>query len=273
MFYLKIDFLKLYKKNYIYYKIMTANKISKSTIETKENIYDLKAFNNRIEDVLSGIGFSCKKIRYDEFVKEYYDETSIYEYKIQGASNYYNYPRGVVWLNESNKIFYDAANIAFMIDMLILPINYINFNNEFDINDNKLIKIPRRNGDIQDGWIPNNSALRISRSVGGIFIRIKFLDKKQEFELEKQVKLYKLLELNNIKNFSFNIPLLKKSNYNFNNYKFLSDELINQIIKTYNSNVKGFMSKFIENFNEYNIDYKEEGADEIKYNLSIKVIN
>ena len=240
--------------------------ITKNILNIKENkvkINDLKSFNNIIEDVLFGIGFSSKKIGYDEFVKESYGDSLINEYKIHGAGNYYIYPRGVVLLHESNKIFYDAANISFMINNNILPINNIICN----IDLNKTIKIPRSNGTCQNGYISNNTALRISKSVGGLYIKIGFLDSVQNQESQKHVKCNELLNLNLIDKFSINIPQLKKDNYNFKNYKFLSNELINEIIETYNSNSKDFMETFIKNFTEYNIVYNGET---LKYDLSHK---
>lgn len=240
--------------------------ITKNILNIKENavkINDLKSFNNIIEDVLFGIGFSSKKIGYDEFVKEYYDSSLINEYIINGVENYYNYPRGVVLLHESNKIFYDAANILFMINNNILPINHISCN----IDLNKTIKIPRSNGTIQNGYISKNTALRISRSVGGIYIHIVFKDLEQNMESQKHVKFNVLFNLNLIDKFSINIPQLKKDNYDFKNYKYLSNELIDEIIETYNSNIKEFIETFVKNFTEYNIIYNEE---EVKYDLSHK---
>ena len=215
--------------------------------ETK--IKDIESFNDRIINVLCGLGFSSRRFGYDEFVKDSYNDDYINESSIKGSGNYYIYPRGQVCFHNSNKLFYDVANIIFMIQENFIP-TYLLESETIDFT--KLIKIPRKSGSIQDGRIGINTALKISKTLGGVWSFVTFLDNGHSYE--KHVKLSELIDTNLIDTFRFNIPKLNKEDYNFENYEYLSNELIDEIIEYYNNKIVTFMKKFISiNMNEYNV--------------------
>ena len=226
--------------------------VAKSILGLEENlgINTIKDFEKRINGVLDMIGFSTKKVDYDEFVKKYYDDETVYEYNILGAGNYYLYPRGVVYLHPSNKIFYDAANILFMLNEKFIPMCLIDSKLDFS----KPIKIPRSSGELSDGSIARNSSIRKSKTTGGMFSYVKFFDNKTCCEMEKNVKIYDLFNANDVETFSLTIPQLNKTDYDLEEgYEFLSNELIDQIIESFNQKIIDFMEKFIENFTDYDV--------------------
>ena len=121
------------------------------------------------------------------------------------------------------------------------------------------IKIPRRNGTIQDGMIVKNTALKISRSKGGVYAFVRFADPQKPHELlEKHVQIMELMDTNSVDSFSIDIPQLKKSDYDFENYEHLSNELIDEIIEKYNNMMIEFMTQFFENIPEYDVTRDEE---------------
>ena len=203
----------------------------------------------RINSVLDMMGFSSKRMDYDEFVKKHYDDETVYEYNILGAGNYYLYPRGAVYLHPSNKIFYDVANLQFMLNENFIPMHLIHSKLDYS----KPIKIPRSSGELSDGSFARNSSLKVSRSMGNVYSYVKFNDSETGFEMEKHVKLFDLFKANDIETFTIVIPELNKTEYNLEEYEFLSNELIDQIIETYNQKIIDFMEKFSENFIDYDV--------------------
>ena len=220
-------------------------------LEEGENLRlnTLEEVEERINSVLDMIGFSSKRIDYDEFVKKECEDDSVYEYRILGSGNYYLYPRGSVFLHPSNKIFYDVANLQFMLNENFVPVYLIKSKLELD----KPIKIPRSSGEISDGFVTANSSLKVSRSMGNVYSYVKFHDKETGFEMEKHVKLFDLFNTNDVETFTLIIPQLNKREYNLEEYEFLSNELIDQIIETYNQKIIDFMNKFSENFIDYDV--------------------
>jgi len=210
----------------------------------------IEEFVERITGVLDTIGFSAKRIDFDEFVKKQYEKESVYEHNILGAGNYYIYPRGAVSSHPSNKIFYDAANLQFMLNENFVPIHLI----DCKLDLGKTIKIPRSSGDLNDGYISKNSALKVSKSIGDVYSYVKFNEPESNFQMEKHVKLYDLFNVNGIDTFNLIIPQLNKDDYDFDGtYEFLSNELIDQIIETFNQRMIDFMKQFIGNFTDYDV--------------------
>jgi hypothetical protein len=243
------------------------NCLAKRILGLQEEYVELitiEDFLERINGVLDTIGFSTKLVDYDEFVKKNYEKESVYEYYILGAGNYYIYPRGTVSSHPSNKIFYDVANLQFMLNEKIVPNHLIESELDFD----KTIKIPRSSGDLNDGYFVENSALRVSKSMGDVYSYVKFNEPKTNFEMIKHVKLYELFNINNIKSFNLIIPQLNKDDYDFNhNYEFLSNELIDKIIESFNQKMIDFMKQFISNFKDYDV---VEDLDCMKHIFTIK---
>ena len=213
-------------------------------------INTIEDFEQRINGVLDMIGFSTKRMDYDEFVKKHYDDENVYEYNILGAGNYYLYPRGVVYLHSSNKLFYDAANMLFMLNEKFIPMCLIDSKLDFS----KPIKIPRSSGELSNGSIARNSSIRKSKTNGNVFSYVKFYDDKTCYEMEKNVKIYDLFNANDVDTFDLMIPQLNKSEYDFeDNYEFLSNELIDQIIDSFNQRMIDFIKQFSENFIDYDV--------------------
>jgi hypothetical protein len=231
-------------------KISNMNKEILGIRDESNKIETYEDFVDRIQSVLDIIGFSSKRIDYDEFVRKSYDEESIYGYTILGSGNHYTYPRGVVCLHPSNKIFYDVANLQFMLDETFVPMHLFECNIDF----NGIIKIPRSNGDLNDGTIEQNTSLKISKTLGGIYSCVAFIAPESNLEMKKNVKLDYLLEINKVDLFKLSVPKLDKSDYNFDEtYEFLSNELIDEIIETYNKKMIEFMKGFVGNFPEYDV--------------------
>ena len=217
----------------------------------EERITNIDSFNKRINDVLSCIGFSSKKIDYDEFIKKSYHDFSVRDYSIKGVGTYYIYPKGSVCFHESNKFFYDVANIVFMINEKLIPMNLINSES---IDFTKTIIIPRKSGAYQDGMVGPNTSLKISKSKEGVWVFVNFSVNDEPYE--KHVKLGELMDINSINSFSFNIPKINKEDYEFENYEHLTNELIDEIIEYYNNEVVTYMEKFIsENMTEITTEY------------------
>lgn len=227
--------------------------IYEKEIENKkqnECLSTLEDFNKRVEDVLNTIGFSSKKVGFDQFDKKYYDEENIYNYLIKGSRNQYMFPRGIVCLNEKNKLFYDVANIIYMINENAIPAQYFDFPEINNYNFN----IPRSNGIIQYGGFVPNSSLKISRTRGSIYLYVEFISKEDGHDYQKSISFEDFVKLNEIINFTIKIPKLIKSKYNFSNYTYLDDSLINEIITHYNSKINEFMNIFItKHFSEYDV--------------------
>jgi hypothetical protein len=217
----------------------------------EERITNIDSFNERINNVLSCIGFSSKKIDYDEFIMKSYHDSSVSDYSIKGAGTYYIYPKGSVCFHESNRFFYDVANIVFMINEQLIPMNLINSES---IDFTKTIMIPRKSGVNQDGMVGPNTSLKISKSKGGVWVFVNFSVNDETYE--KHVKLGELMDTNSIDSVSFNVPLLNKEAYEFENYEHLTNELIDEIIEYYNNEVVTYMEKFIsENMTEFMTEY------------------
>lgn len=220
-----------------------------------ECVSTLEEFNERVEDVLNVIGFSSKRVGFDQFERKYYNEDNIYYYSIKGSRNQYMFPRGVVCLNKKNEIFFDVANIIYMINENAIPIQYFSFP---QINDT-YIYIPRSSGIIQQGWFVPNSSFKISRTRGGIYMNIEFINKEDNLEYQKSISFIDFVKINEITNFTIKIPKLNKSKYNFSNYTYLNDSLINEIITHYNSKIIEFINMFISKyFSAYNITKDDE---------------
>lgn len=220
----------------------------KNTNNVMNTIQD---FDDRIKDVLRTICFSSKRIGYDQFVENYYGEDSIGNYIIVGSRNEYIFPRGTVCLHDENKIFYDVANIIYNVERNYLPIDYI----EFQDIDKSNITIPRSDGSRQIGQIISNSALRISKSKGGIYVFVSFIDEKDKLDYEKHITFEDFVEINNIREIKINIPQIKKEDYDFTDYKYLSDTLINEIIEYYNKMSLSFYQEFVSsNLQEFTDD-------------------
>lgn len=220
-------------------------------IETLEN------FIERINEVLSGICFCSKRIAFDEFVRDYYDEDEIYSMVIKGSGSIYSVPYGTVCFHKSNIFFYDISNLHYIIDKNIIPISLITFPTNFG----ETFNIKRSNGDIQKGKFVKNSSLKISSTRGGVYAFIKFFDENSKDEMEKHTKFEELLELNNVNSFEIEIPRINFNDYKIPpKYKYLDESLIKTIIDHYNSKIKVIIGNFIEhikfkNFSEENTKY------------------
>lgn len=209
--------------------------------KTNNDINTIQDFDDRIKYVLGTICFSSMRFGYDQFVDKYYGEDSINSYIIIGARNEYIFPRGTVSLHDENKIFYDVANIIYNVERNYLPIDYI----EFQGIDKSNITIPRSDGSRQIGQFISNSALRISKSKGGFYVFVSFIEKKDKLNYEKHVSFEDFIEINNIREIKINIPQIKKEDYDFTNYKHLSDTLIDKIISYYNKMSLSFYQEFV----------------------------
>jgi hypothetical protein len=221
--------------------------INEKELENKkqnEAISTLEEFNERLEDVLNVIGFSSKRVGFDQFDRKYYDEDNIYHYSIKGSRNQYMFPRGVVYLNKKNEFFFDVANIVYMINQNAIPAQYFNFPEINYTNFN----IPRSSGIIQYGWFVPNSSFKISRTRCGIYLYVEFINKEDGLGYQKSISFEDFVKLNEITNFTIKIPKLNKSKYNFSNYTYLEDSLINQIIINYNSKIIEFVNMFISKY-------------------------
>ena len=231
--------------------------------EDKENkkIETLENFIERINEVLSTICFCSKKIAYDEFVKDYFDEDEIYSMVINGTGSIYSVPYGTVCLHKSNIFFYDISNLHYIIDNNIIPMSFITFPNNFGESFN----IKRSNGDIQNGKFGNNCSLKISNTRGGVYAFIKFFDDNYKEEMEKHTKFEELLKLNNINTFEIKIPKISFNDYKFPpKYKYLDESLIKTIIDDYNLKIKVFIGNFIEH-----IKFTNFSEEETKYVINI----
>lgn len=232
--------------------------INEKELENKkqnESVNTLEEFNERVKDVLNVIGFSSKRVGFDQFDRKYYDEESIYYYSIKGSRNQYIFPRGVVCLNKKNEFFFDVANIMYMINENAIPAQYFDFTEINDTNFN----IPRSSGNIQHGSFVPNSSFKISRSRGGIYLYVEFSSKEDGNDYQKSISFKDFIKLNEITNFTIKIPYINKSKYNFSNYTYLEDSLINEIITHYNSKIIEFINMFItKHFSEYDVTKDHE---------------
>ena len=220
-----------------------------------EGISTLEEFNERVEDVLNVIGFSSKRVGFDQFDKKYYDEESIYHYSIKGSRNQYMFPRGVVCLNKKNEFFFDVANIVYMINENAIPAQYFDFPEINDTNFN----IPRSSGIIQYGGFVPNSSFKISRTRGCIYLYVEFISKEDGLDYQKSISFKDFVKLNEITKFLIKIPKLNKSKYNSSNYTYLDDLLINEIIIHYNSKIIEFINMFItKQFSGYDVTKDHE---------------
>ena len=234
--------------------------------DDNSDLSNFEEFENRIENVLSGLAFSSKAVGYDEFVRKYYNYDDVYESFIMGSGNFYPYPRGAVCLHKSNTFFFDVANIKFMIEKNIIPLDLINC----DLDFQQSIKIPRSNGSVNEGRSVINSALKISKTKGGVYAYVRFFDNETNFDMEKHTKINELFDCNNIDKFKIKIPQLNIQDYNFDDgkYEYLSSSLIDEIIEYYNSKVNEFMDSFVENITEYDV-CKNEDDNEFIFNKKL----
>lgn len=231
--------------------------------EDKQNkkIETLDKFIERIDEVLFGICFCSKRVGYDEYVQDYFDEDEIYSMAIKGSGHLYAFPYGSVCFHNSNVFFYDISNLHYIIKHNFLPISLITFPNNFEENFN----IKRSNGDVQKGNFVRNCSLKISSTKGGVYAFIEFFDKNYEEKMEKHTSFEELLELNNVNSFEIEIPRINFNDYKFPpKYKYLDESLIKKIIDHYNSKIKVYIGNFIEN-----IKFKNFIEDKTKYVINI----
>ena len=77
---------------------------------------------------------------------------------------------------------------------------------------------------------------------------VEFINKEDGLGYQKSISFEDFVKLNEITNFTIKIPKLNKSKYNFSNYTYLEDSLINQIIINYNSKIIEFVNMFISKY-------------------------
>ena len=159
-----------------------------------------------VEDVVSQMCFTSRYIGVDMFTKEKYPEDSeeLISRYMDGIRAIYEEPAGLVIYHESSEHLYTCSVIELMIQDKIIPFTFTN------ISDEKVYKVKRSNGDIQDSVLINNGAITTNSNNNELYILNSFCN-YEDYEagmevhpgcssaLIKSVKLSEFQEINKFK--------------------------------------------------------------------------
>ena len=192
-----------------------------------------------IKDVLGEMCFTSRFLGKDMFTKKTYSEDSdvIVSKYIYGIQSLYEFPCGLVMYHEDNEHLFICSVIELMLQDNLIPLIYTN------ISDEKIYKVKRSNGDIQDCILINNTSIT-SDSNGEMFILNSFQEYEDYLEkkdilpgiycaLRKLVRLNTFLETNNMK-LSLNLPYFTTEEIES------SEPLKKQLLEYYNQKLTEF---------------------------------
>lgn len=169
---------------------------------------------SKFDDILSNIGFSSKRIGYDEIDKEIINNEEDVSFRyINGALIMVPYPRGIVFFHKKNKWKMDCLDNYFIMKENVIPNVCHNLPKQFKIN--------RTNGDSCYAVTVSLESLIMSEKDQDFLVHCNFKKNNTEFnikdgdnsfqfwgsELHKNRPLEEIMKLNSIEsiNFTFNI--------------------------------------------------------------------
>ena len=132
----------------------------------------LEGLIESIEDVVAQMCFTSRFIGVDMFTKEKYPENSedLVSNYMDGIQSIYEIPAGLVIYHKSNEHLYTCSVIELMIQDKIIPFTYTN------ICEEKIYKVRRSNGEIQDCVLINNGAITTNSGNNELYILNSFCD-------------------------------------------------------------------------------------------------
>jgi hypothetical protein len=204
-------------------------------------------------DVLVNIGFSSKRINFDEFDNEsIVNEDDLAFRYINGSLICVSYPRGLVNFHKKNKWKMDCLDNYFIMKENLIPNIYHNLPKQFKIN--------RTNGDSCYAVTVLLESLLISEKEKDFIVHCNFKKDNTKFnikdgdnsfnfwgsELQKNVSLKEIMKLNNIEiiNFTFNIF----SNEYIDNKTEINTNKIKEILLFFNEKIFEWIDTIIQPF-------------------------
>lgn len=201
---------------------------------------------HRINNVLGMMGFSSRRIGVDMYDNKFYGENDkgfLTRY-IDGIQSLYEIPAGIVYYHSSNELLYHFTIIQFMIDNNIIPFKYTNL----DID--KIYKVERRDGTIQDCTIPRNGGIILNKENKTVRLVNYFSSEKEtkvdpihSGDLCKSVHLDKFMKINELETLKINVPFVDKEEAETKSQE--------ELIEHYNKE----LSLFLDKLRQYNINY------------------
>ena len=224
------------------------SKMITGKVETPEHHGSLEALIESVEDVVSQMCFTSRYIGQDMFTKQKYAEDSdelISKY-MDGIHAIYDHPAGLVLYHESNWHLYNCSVIELMLQDKIIPFTYTNICHE------KVYKVKRSDGSIQDSVLINNGAITTNSKNHELYILNSFCEYEDYEEgmevhpgcyssLRKSVKLREFQEINS---FQTEIKLPYFSEKDISEATPLNKELFYY----YNKKLNEFENKLKENY-------------------------
>ena len=182
------------------------SKILTGKVDTPVHHTTLDKLIESVEDVVAQMCFTSRYIGVDMFTKEKYSENSeeLISRYMDGIRSIYEEPAGLVIYHESSEHLYTCSVIELMMQDKIIPYTYTN------ICEEKIYKVKRSNGDVQDSVLINNGAITTNSNNNKLYILNSFCnyeDYKAGMEVHpgcssaliKSVKLSEFQEINEFK--------------------------------------------------------------------------
>tara|TARA_B110000495_G_scaffold197062_3_gene206770 strand:+ start:92 stop:811 length:720 start_codon:yes stop_codon:yes gene_type:complete len=208
---------------------------------------------NSFDDILINIGFSSKRMSYDEFDKERVgnEEDIIYRY-INGSLILVDYPRGLVYFHNKNKWKMDCLDTYFIMKKNLIPNVYHNLPTQFKIN--------RTNGNSCYAVTVLFESLFLSEKESDFLVHCNFKKNNTEFnikegdnalhfwgsELQKNISLQEIMRINNIEIITFTFNIF--SNDTIDNMIEINSNKIKDILLFFNEKLFEWVDTIIQPF-------------------------
>lgn len=164
------------------------------------------------EVVTKRIVYSSKLSNTDEFTGMVYtDDDEIVWKHVVGCDNLVRFPGGRIVHHRKNTFLFDCAQLYYYISNKLIPICYTS------LATDKLYKVKRSDGSIQDSIIKGTQSIRPSSS-NGYVVCMNFNKDSSDTDLSlpdltKDIYLDCFMLLNDISHIDIRIPFLEASNY------------------------------------------------------------
>jgi hypothetical protein len=212
----------------------------------------------QIDTVICQSNFSSLRLNVDQFTNKFYEynddnDSNAVESLIVGCENFVNYPGGCVMYHNSSQILLDCLNIQYMINHNCIPYSITDFDME------KVYRITRSSGEIQDCRIINNTSMIMSKRTGLPVIPLCFSNNSNSNDilstydlLDKRIVITDFLKLNNITEFKIQKKFLDIKNYNIPTDYPITSELLNELVEYFNNKLNVYLNMFaMENFKSF----------------------
>ena len=243
-------------------KKLVLSKLAEVAVGVNNNTINFKNIDDileQIDTVICQSNFSSVRLNVDQFTNKFYeyndsnDDSNIVESLIIGCENFVNYPGGRVMYHVSNKILLDCLNIQYMINHNSIPYCITDFDME------KIYKITRSSGEIQDCRIIENTSMIMSKTTDLPVIPLCFSNNHTSSDLssrydllDKRIRITDFLKLNNITEFKINKNFLDIKNYDIPSDHPITSELLNELVEYFNNKLNIYLNMFaMENFKSF----------------------